>query len=232
MADRPRIIVALPDSTEGAAVADWLSTDGFEPVRRPTPRAAVDEVQTRAFDLVIADAALALSSGLHAMARARNPLPPTILIGDVTGGTQGRGASGQTICLTRPIDRATLTCFVSMAILDRRPLRRSVRKPVNRFDAFVNGVPSHIIDVSAEGLRLELPRDTRAALPPHFTVRVPLVGIAITAQRMWVRSAPGRASTMWYGGALSQNRPGVEQAWRAFVDTIPVIGESGVQVNP
>jgi CheY-like chemotaxis protein len=231
MTARPRVIVALPDSAEGAAVADWLSTDGFEPVRRPTPRAAVDEIQSRAFDLVIADAALALGSGLHTLARARNPLPPTILIGDASG-TGSKGASGQTICLTRPIDRATLACFVSMAILDRRPLRRSTRKPVNRFDAFVNGMPSHIIDVSAEGLRLELPRDTRTALPPHFTVRVPLVGIAITAQRMWVRSSTGRASTMWYGGALSQNRPSTERAWRAFVDTIPVIGETGVQVDP
>jgi len=232
MADRPRVIVALPDSAEGAAVADWLSADGFDPVRRPSLRAAADEMRARTFDLVIADATLAVHIGLHTKGRALSPLAPTIVIGDAAAAPQAKGVSAQTIYLTRPIDRAMLTCYVSMAIFDGRPTRRSVRKSVNRFDAVVNGVPSHIVDVSAEGLRLELSRDRRAVLPPHFTVRVPLVGVAVTVQRMWARSPLSRASTMWYGGALSQNRASVEQAWRAFVDTIPIIGETGVQVNP
>jgi hypothetical protein len=30
----------------------------------------------------------------------------------------------------------------------------------------------------------------------------------------------------WYGGTLSQNRTLAEQAWRSFVDTVPVIGET------
>ena len=232
MADRPRVIVALPDSAESAAVADWLSADGFEPVPRPTLRAAADEMRARTFDLLIADATLAVHIGLHTKGRALSPLAPTIVIGDAAATPQAKGLSAQAIYLTRPIDRAMLTCYVSMVILDGRPIRRSVRKSANRFAAVVNGVPSYIVDVSAEGLRLEVSRDRRAALPPHFTVRVPLVGIAVTAQRMWAQSSSSRASTMWYGGALSQNRASVEQAWRAFVDTIPIIGETGVQVNP
>jgi hypothetical protein len=193
---RPRVIVSLPDSTEAAAVADWLLADGYEPVKRSTPQAAADELRDRRATLLIVDAA-------------------------------------HTVYLTRPLDRATLGCFVSMAILDGRPVRKSVRKSVNRFDAVVNGVPSHIVDVSAEGLRLEMANDRRAALPPYFTVRVPLAGVAVTVQRMWTHASLRRGSGMeiWYGGALSQNRVTINEAWRRFVDSVPVVGAAAVRVN-
>ena len=36
----------------------------------------------------------------------------------------------------------------------------------------------------------------------------------------------------WYGAVLSQNRTGVAQAWRSFVDTVSVVGEdSGTLVR-
>ena len=217
MTDRPRVVVCLPDPTETAAVADWLSADGFEPVRRPTLQAAADEMRDRPFALLIADAGVAFRRGLHPQHSSKQA--PAIIIGNDE--RQGDGLSGQTVYLTRPIDPAVLRCFVSMSILDNRPLRRSVRKFVNRFDAVVNGVPSHIVDVSVEGLRLEVQGDRRAALPPYFTVRVPVMGVAVTVQRMWTRSSPRRTAAIWYGGALSQNRVTVNQAWRQFVDTVP-----------
>jgi hypothetical protein len=224
--DRPRVIVCLPNPTETAAVADWLSADGFEPVRRPTLETAADEMRDRPFALLIADAGVAFRRGLHPQNAAKQA--PAIIIGDTP--RQGDGVSGQIVYLTRPIDQAMLRCYVSMSILDNRPLRRSVRKSVNRFDAVVNGVPSHIVDVSVEGLRLEVQGERRAALPPYFTVRVPLVGVAVTVQRMWARSSPRRTTVIWYGGALSQNRVTTHQAWRQFVDTVP--SGSTFEVNP
>jgi hypothetical protein len=218
--DRPRVIVCLPDPTETTAVADWLSADGFDPVRRPTLQAAADEMRDRPFALLIADARLAVRRGLHPQNAAKHA--PAIVIGD--DDRQGEGLSGQTVFLTRPIDPAMLRCFVSMSILDSRPLRRSIRKSVNRFDAVVNGVPSHIVDVSVEGLRLEVPGDRRAALPPYFTVRVPLVGVAVTVQRMWAHSSTRHGAAIWYGGALSQNRIAMNEAWRRFVDNVPSSG--------
>jgi hypothetical protein len=166
-----------------------------------------------------------LKRGLHP---ARNT--PTIIIGDAGSGSRAESISGQTVYLPRPVDRAMLGCFVSMAIIDERPSRRSVRKQVNRVDAVVNGVPSHILDVSFEGLRLEMADGRKAALPPYFTVRVPLVGVAVTVQRMWTRSSPKRTSVIWYGGALSQNRIAINEAWRRFVDTIPA-SDKTVELN-
>jgi hypothetical protein len=134
--------------------------------------------------------------------------------------------------LSRPIDRAMLMCFVAMAILESRPSRRSIRKPVNYFEAIANGVTSQIVDVSAEGLRLEVPHDARSTLPPFFTVRVPLVGVAVTVQRMWTQSSRAKKASSWYGGALSNNRASIAQAWRAFVDTVPVMPKSRLVTNP
>ena len=227
MSERRRIIVATADAFEGAAIYDGLSAHGFEPVWHSTIQAAADEMRARPFDLLIADAAFALSGRLQDEGRPRNPLTPTILIGDAGEG-QHVGLSGRTMYLTPPVDHAMLTCFVTMAFLQDKPVRRSMRKPVNRYQALVNGMPAHILDVSAEGLRLEIPGDHRAALPPSFAVRVPMADLAFTVQRMWTQPAPSRARAVWYGAALSQNRTGVAQAWRRFVDTIPIVDQDSV----
>jgi hypothetical protein len=221
------VIVSLPNPLEATAVADWLLTDGFNPVKRSTPQAAADEM-ILPFALLIADVS---HRRLLMQSRGRNPLMPTILIGNAATASSGDTLGAQTMYLSRPIDRAMFTCFVAMAMLDSRPVRRSVRKSVNRFDAVANGVPTHIVDVSLEGLRLEMTREKRAALPPYFTVRVPLVGVAVTVQRMWTQAAARREPSIWYGGALSQNRSAIIQAWRTFVDTVPGASDS-LLVNP
>lgn len=179
--------------------------------------------------LVIADVA---HRRLLIQGRGRSPQAPAILIGNAATASQGDAFGAQTMYLSRPIDRAMFSCFVAMAIMDSRPARRSTRKAVNRFDAVANGVPSHIVDVSLEGLRLEVARDARSALPPYFTVRVPLVGVAISVQRMWTHASARHASSILYGGALSQNRINVQHAWRAFVDTVPVVAAASMIVNP
>ena len=227
MSERRRIIVATADAFEGAAIYDGLSAHGFEPVWRSTVQAAADEIRARPFDLLIADAVFALSGRLQDEGRPRNPLTPTILIGN-EGAGQHVGLSGRTMYLTPPVDLAMLICFVTMAFLQDKPVRRSVRKPVDAYQALVNGVPAHIIDVSAEGLRLEMPGDRRAALPPSFAVRVPIADLALTVQRMWTQPASSHSPAVWYGAALSQNRTGVAQAWRSFVDTIPVVDQDSV----
>jgi hypothetical protein len=226
--DRPRVIVSLPVPAESAAVSDWLLADNLDPVRRPTPQAAAEEMQ-KPFALLIADVA---HRRLLIQGRGRSPQAPAILIGNAATASQGDAFGAQTMYLSRPIDRAMFSCFVAMAIMDSRPLRRSARKAVNRFDAVANGVPSHIVDVSLEGLRLELAREARSALPPYFTVRVPMVGVAISVQRMWAHASPRQGSSIWYGGALSQNRINIQQAWRAFVDTVPVVAGASMIVNP
>jgi hypothetical protein len=229
VAGRPRVIVALPDPLEGATVAEWLTANNIEPVYRTNPNTAAAEMQ-RPFDLLIADATWAVGTALQSGARARNPIVPTILIGEAME-RRATAVNGQTMYMTRPIDKPVLACFVSMALIDDRPVRRSPRKTVQRFEALVNGMPSGIVNVSAEGLRLELPRNQRGAmLPPYFAVRVPMVGVAVIAKRRWMMSSKN-ATLLWCGAALSHNRASSEERWRAFVDSVPIVGENSLRVS-
>ena len=229
MAGRPRVIVALPDWTEGSLVATWLSDNQFEPVHRSTMEAAASEIRTRPSNLIIADARWAVSNSFRTPDRGCNTTAPVILIGDATD-RRATAMVGQAMYLTRPIELAVLSCFVSMALMEDKPLRRSPRKTVQRFDALVNGEPAAIVDVSVEGFRLELPRARRLP-PPYFGVRIPLVSVAIIASRRWAMSPSKDASKIWCGASLSHNPSGAEEAWRSFVDTVPIVGGSGVRVN-
>jgi hypothetical protein len=220
MSDKPRIIVALTDRAEAAVVAEWLVDEGFEPVRCPTPRSAVEEMRTRPFDLLVADAATEGRPPLRPEGRARRPLTPAILIGNAASG-RGETVTSQPMSLTRPLDRAVFSCYVTMAILEGSPLRRSERKLVNPLEARVNGVPAHILDVSIEGVRIELARERRAALPPYFTVRVPLMGVGVNVRRVWARASTGQAPTLWYGGSLLPNRSSAIQGWKSMIETLP-----------
>src|SRR4029079_3794834 len=101
-----------------------------------------------------------------------------------------------------PVEVAVLSCFVSMAPMEEKPVRRSPRKTVQRFDAIVNGEPAAIAHVSAEGFRLELHR-TRRLPPPYFRARLHLGSVAIIASRRWAMSPSKDASKIWCGAALS-----------------------------
>ncbi len=217
---RHRVAVALQDRAECAAVADWLTAKGFEPLPRPGGRAILDEMDAEAFDLLLIDAGLAVHDALRKAARTRNTRIPVILIGNAIEEPKGHAVTGA-MYLPRPFDQATLMCFVLMAILDHRPERRSVRKPVHHIEGYMNGLPVRLVDVSNEGLCIVTPPDGSSMLPPSFNLRIPLMGVSVAVQRIWGRRGkPGDSST-WYGGALTQNRPAAEQGWRSLVDTIP-----------
>jgi hypothetical protein len=227
MSDRPRVIVALQDGIECAAVADWLTGEGLEPIMRPTLRTAAEEMDARAFDLLVADAQFVFRDRLCLGKRVRSTRTPIVAIGTAAEEPREDAVSALAMYVTRPLERGTFICFVSMALLEGRPARCSARKPVNHVEVFMNGLPVRLIDVSNEGLRLELPPAwTRRSLPASFAVRIPFVGVNITVQRKWSRPAGTATSTAWCGGALSQNRSIAEQAWRSFVETVPAIQET------
>jgi hypothetical protein len=230
MADCPRIIVALPADIESSTVAEWLRAGRFDPVRRPDPRAAARDMQARPFDLLITDATFAFRDGLLALSRQRNPSTPTVVIGNGVDADVYSAVSGHAMYVGRPLDRATLLCSVSMAMMEGRPSRRSARKIANHFDAVVNNVPTQIIDASHHGLRLQMSGRGMSALPPNFSVRVPIMGVSVNVQRIWARSGPNQMTPMiWCGAALGANRPATDEGWRRFVDMLPAVGQSSVR---
>jgi hypothetical protein len=79
-----------------------------------------------------------------------------------------------------------------------------------------------VIDVSKEGLRVEIPRQRKSAPPtPLFAVQVPILGVTLNVRRLWTVTAPHVRDAIWYGGELSNNSKRVELAWSRLVDALP-----------
>lgn len=216
-------------------LAAWLSSEGFEPVRAATAPDALDALRARPFDLFVSDYDFALVSEVHAAARgkARNPQTPIVVIGEANPGAQARAENRGASYLVRPVDRSAFICILSMALTDDRPVRRSIRRSVNRFEATADGTPCHLLDVSNEGLRLELPRSRRSLLP-YFNVRVPMIGTTMIVQRVWiaaVRVAGTATDAICCGAALVNNNTRTERAWRLFVDAIPARPSDSLRVQ-
>lgn len=217
---KQQVIVATPHTQEGGALAEWLEAESFQPIVRSNARTAIDAVTGQPFDLLVTDAGFVLTGGLRGFGLARFRETPVIVLGSPDDARACTPFGSQIMFLDRPVDRAVFICTVTMALMDSRPERRSPRRPVN-FDALVNGVQSQIIDVSKEGVRLELPRDRRM-VTPNFVMRVPLIGVGVSVQRRWVRvpRPDENISVMWCGGELHKNTLLAEQAWRRFIDTV------------
>jgi hypothetical protein len=221
MSFRPRIAVAAPPGPESTSIADCLTSEGFEPFRLSHQARITDELKGRAFDLLVVDATFAVTA--INTARARNPQIPIVVLGEPNPIAEAQAIARGAVYLTRPVDRTLFVCTVSMAVMESRPVRRSERKRV-RFDVVVHGVPSTIIDVSREGMRLEIPRLLKAAPPPPvFDVAVPMLGVALNVRRLWI-AGPQQSlrEAIWYGGELSNNTRRVELAWLTLVDALPV----------
>jgi hypothetical protein len=221
MGQRPRVVVACPDLVESELLIEWLS-DGHDPFPTRLLQGAVHQVQTRQAHLVVADARFAFDDGFLSICRGGSAPTPLVVVGDPSPAKEAAAQRHGAFYVVRPVNRELLLCSVAMALVDARPVRRSPRIAVARYDAIANGIPASLIDVANEGMRLEMSRGRQSALPPFFTVRVPLVGLSLVVQRIWVSAAAGQASAhTWCGGALADNAARQVQRWRNFVGMVP-----------
>ena len=209
-------------------IAGWLASGGFDTVRIATVERTLDEIREGGFDAAILDRSFASKPGQQTIAliRARNAKTPVFVVGEPDAGAEAQIQSRGAIYLARPLDQVAFVCMVSMAIMETRPERKSDRKRVNLVDAVVEGITSRVVDVSNEGLRLEVPRIRKASPPPPvFSVKVPMLGLTLLVRRMWTASVrePSRDAIL-YGSELASNSPRVTQAWRTLVDNIPAAG--------
>jgi hypothetical protein len=218
---RQQVIVATPHAEECEALSAWLDAEAFDVVRRANAKAAAEAVAGQPFDLLVADAGFVLTGGVRGYGLARFRETPVIVLGDAAAGRACAPLGSQIMFLERPIDQGVFICTVTMALMEARPERRSPRRIIRPFEATVNGVESHIIDVSREGVRLELPRERRM-VAPQFVMKVPMMGVGVSVQRRWVRvPSPGESiPVMWCGGELYNNTLLAEQAWARFIDTL------------
>jgi hypothetical protein len=223
MSARPKVVIASPHKIEREMLGDWIAAEGLEPVCASSAVTAAHGLGSRLYDLLVVDAGFAFNEGLVYAASRGGAHTPAIVVGDAEGRDEARATRHGAMYVSRPVDRTAFLCSVSLALVDGRTPRRSPRKALAKTPVTVDGQPSFLIDVSNEGLRLEIPRRHGGPSPsPIFIVHVPVLGIALSVHRVWVGSAPASSGpAAWCGAALGSNSSRAEQSWRSFVASVP-----------
>ncbi len=218
MPQSPRIAVACPRTGERAAIADWLRAAGFEPVLLVDACFVTTDFTGQPPLLVVADASLLTPQYLQAM-RKGDPNRPILAIGEADDPNEKmltrRGVSFH----LRPLNEAALILAVTLAQVESRTSRRSERKMVPRLATTIEGTPAVLLDVSSEGLRLEVDTARGSRLSPQFVVHVPMLKLGVPVQRVWVRSgAAGPSRTVQCGASLLATDERTLRAWQRLAD--------------
>ena len=130
--------------------------------------------------------------------------------------------------MERPVTRETLMLSVALGLAEGRPARRSPRTLVPRLLSSIDGVTSKIVDVSTEGVRLEIAGESPSVLPPYFILKVPAFGVATRVKRVWV-AMPGQGN-LWCGGIIERPASKAKATpWQSFVKTAPSGGLMMIQ---
>jgi hypothetical protein len=214
-----KIGVACPIAGERAAFMEWLRLAGYEPVSVTNVDIAAREMSTRPLEALIADVALIAAPDLPRIVKMLGPNRPLMLVGNRKDAIEATPRDAAWI--ERPVTRSAFQLSVALALAEGRPARRSPRKLVPRLNASVDGVASKLVDVSTEGVRLEIPGAATGTLPPYFILKVPSFGVAAKIKRVWVTTpAPHH---VWCGGIVEQRMLKNEATpWDMFVQKAPV----------
>jgi hypothetical protein len=215
--NKVKIGVACPKPGERAAFLEWLNLAGYEPVAMTSIEGAAKDLAMRSIEALIADVSLVPAADLPRVVKMLGPNRPLILVGNRKDAIEA--VPRDATWMDRPVTRESFELSVALALAEGRPARRSPRKMVPRLVSTVDGVSSKLVDVSSEGVRLEIPNGSPATLPPYFTLRVPSFGVAATVKRVWV-ATPG-PNHLWCGGIIERQAERNAMAWNAFVDKAP-----------
>ena len=222
---RMKVAVASRSLTECAALTEWLEEGGYHVMPIVDAAMPASELEALGFEVLVIDAELMNVGSLMRVARYRATPRPVLVIGDadpeVEADAERQGAS----FIVRPIEPQPLHFALTLAVAEGRPTRRSERRPMPGLPATVDGIAARIVDISYEGVRVELPASERAALPEEFTLTVPLLNTAVHIQRVWVASdsTDDESGILWCGGALARNPQSSEIVWRLLVDKGPSV---------
>jgi hypothetical protein len=212
-----KIGVACPIPGERAAFVEWLSQAGYEPVPMFDIDAVGRDLSARPIEALIADVSLVSASDLPRVVRALGANRPLVLVGQPEDAIEE--VPRDAAWMDRPVSRDNFLLQLALALAEGRPARRSPRKLVPNLLSSIDGVSSNVVDVSSEGVRLEIKGTSSAALPPFFTLRVPGFGIAAKVKRVWV-ATPSQGS-MWCGGIVERQTGKGAVAWNKFVQNAP-----------
>src|SRR5262245_18533794 len=216
-----KIGVACPNPGERAAFLEWLSNAGYDPAPMLTLESIGRELSSpHPIEALIADVSLVSKADLTRLVRVLGPNRPVILVGapeDAIAEVPRDAA-----WMDRPVTRDAFRLSVALGLVEGRPSRRSPRRLVPILMSSLDGVSSRVMDVSNEGVRLEVVGGSPSSLPPFFTLKVPGFGVSTRVKRVWV-ATPSQGA-VWCGGILERPTEASVAAWKKFISNAPDVG--------
>ena len=126
-ASRRTLLLVEDEAPVARALVRMLAATGLEVVHVATGDAAIEQLRTRSFDIVLSDLSLPGATGIEvlAAARAAGPTMPLILMSGspTAASTRAADALGVVAYLAKPMDRAELAYALQRAA---QPLTSSV----------------------------------------------------------------------------------------------------------
>ena len=212
--------MACPGTGERAAFSDWLRSAALEPVLLVDACLVSSDVAGLRLTAVVADATLLTKEFIAALRKVDGQLP-IVAVGE-PGDPAERVLTKRGVSFyPRPLDQATFMLAASLAIAEGRPARRSLRRLVPRLPSTIDGATAFLLDVSSEGMRIEVSSDAGSKLGPHFRVQVPYSGVGVTVRRVWVRADAGGTRLVQCGASLISSDTRALDAWQQLLSNAP-----------
>jgi ActR/RegA family two-component response regulator len=215
-----RVLVVAPTRALARELAAALKSAGYAPIVVSDFVVAKTLLEARP-DFLISELKLGAYNGLHLAIRAAGQGTPAIIVGDADPVLQAEAERYKAAFLTTPLDPERVLVLMRRIPASSRRKRRSPRKQVAVLDAYANEVHARLLDVSYEGMRIEATENELAALPPRFTVRLPLFNFSCRVQRVWTARPSADGPGVACGAELSTSDADTAIAWRILVDSLP-----------
>jgi hypothetical protein len=208
--------VACPIAAERSAFFEWITTAGYEPVSIASLDMVGRDANARPIEALIADVSLVPAKDFARVVKMLGPNRPLVLVGQSKDCIEA--VPRDATWMNRPVTRNNFELSLALALAEGRPARRAPRRIVPELLSTVDGVSSKIVDVSTEGVRLEINGASPSVLPPYFTLRVPGFGVNTKVKRVWV--ATPKQGTTWCGGIID-GKASTATMWNKFFQNAP-----------
>lgn len=218
-ANSVKIGVACPIPGERAAFLDWLTAAGYEPVPMLTLESVARDMAGNPFEALIADASLLTAADLPRIVKMIGANRPLILTGNPDQKVED--VPRDATWMPRPVTRDAFLLSIALALAEGRPARKSPRLAIAQLLSSVDGMKSKILDISHEGVRIDIPGASPSTLPPVFLLKVPAFGVAAKVKRVWV-AQPGPGHTFCGGIIERPAERAAKMPWPVFVKTAPL----------
>lgn len=218
----PQILVVSRNYPQREMLHRWLVAAGYDVDVAEDFDGARSRLEAASPDVLVSDIKLDAYNGLHLAiwSRGRSLTTKTLLIGDPDRVLEKEAERERALYVSPPLTEKAFVAAVGSLLGLYSPARRSPRKRV-LLDGVVDGLAVSILDVSNEGLKIELANADALALPPFFTVLIPQHELVCRFKRVWTARPRAADGLLWCGAALPTSSDSYSPAWRHLVELVP-----------